>query len=102
LLGVVGFIYGRHFFSKSGTMRLEIWVDGGTLLLNGKPVKYDFQPGADFMTVSVELSPGNHKLQFTRDGYQPFSTEVTVKSNEEQTIIIRPQKVFGPPPKGPP
>jgi outer membrane receptor for ferrienterochelin and colicins len=58
-------------------------VDGADVVVNGATYRTDVQG-----TVTITLSPGRIQLTIVKPGYVPASTEIDVRSSEEQPVIV--------------
>lgn len=68
--------------AKSGTLAIRVQPSDATVIVDGEP----WQNSGD--RLDIQTSPGEHRIEVQRDGYQPFSTSVRVKSGELSRLNV--------------
>ena len=70
--------------SAYGTLAIRVQPGNATVLIDGE--RWDGP--ADRERLVVELSEGTHRLQIQREGFDPFSTEVTIRRGETTPLNV--------------
>ena len=82
--------------AKPGTVTVKFTPPSAEVFLDGKKVEHS----GDTVEVSIDgVRPGNHEIKVTAAGYQPFTKQVTVKSDETESFraFLMPEKAPGGP-----
>jgi hypothetical protein len=91
LLVVAVVLYWKKF-SAPGTVTLESTFSAVAVFIDGKQidVPVDKLPG---LRLTVDLQPGTHTVRVTKDGYEPFTKEISVKSGETTVVRVHLNKI---------
>ncbi|HET9406176.1 MAG TPA: protein kinase [Candidatus Sulfotelmatobacter sp.] len=73
------------------TLRAE---PGAQVRIDGNPAG-SVPPGG---TLSLQVSPSDHRIEVTKDGYKPWSTTAIVRPGENQSIVAGLEKIANVPP----
>ena len=93
---LVGLVIAWLVRPKEATLDIQAKA-GAHVIVDGKPIGNAGKDGA----MSVQVGAGNHQLQATLDGYEPWSGTVTVQAGERKPYIVD-LVPRGPPPPPPP
>ena len=67
-----------------GTLAVRVQPAGATVLVDGE--RWEGPESGDRLL--VQLAEGNHQVEVRRDGYQPYRTEVDVRSGHTQSLNV--------------
>jgi hypothetical protein len=67
-----------------GTLAVQVRPADATVTIDGEP--WTTSPDAERLT--VELAPGVHRLEIVKEGYRPYSADVTVGPGETETVNV--------------
>jgi hypothetical protein len=74
----------RNTETGFGTLTIRVRPGDATVTIDGEA--WGSSPDAD--RVSVVLAPGVHRLEVNKDGYRPYSADVTVKPGETEVVNV--------------
>jgi hypothetical protein len=78
---------GEHASSQPagfGTLAVRVQPAGATVLVDGE--RWEGPESGDRLL--LQLAEGHHEVEVRRDGYQPYRTEVDVRSGRTQTLNV--------------
>jgi hypothetical protein len=67
-----------------GTLAIRVRPGDARVTIDGE--QWESSPDADRLTVT--LAPGVHRLEISRDGYRPYSADVSVKPGQAETVNV--------------
>jgi hypothetical protein len=67
-----------------GTLSIRVRPGDATITIDGE--RWDSPAEADRLTVA--LPPGVHHLEIVKDGYRPYSADVTLNSGQTETVNV--------------
>lgn len=73
--------------SSSAVVKFDSEIKGGEVWFNGRLV-----PGA--LRNGVEVPPGNYRIEVRHERYHTVYFELTVKSGDTRTLMVRPAEVL--------
>ena len=85
-----------HQPPPAGYLKIVSAHPGAQLLIDGKAEGMVAADG----TVALNVQPGEHNVQLTMEGYEPFVTGITVSAGERENLIAA-MKPLPPPPPAP-
>jgi hypothetical protein len=71
--------------SGFGTLAVRVQPAGASILIDGERWEGSDTTGERLL---VQLSEGRHRVEVQRDGYQPYATDVEVRSGETATLNV--------------
>jgi hypothetical protein len=91
LLVVAVVLYGKKL-SAPGSVTLESTSSAIEVFIDDKRIDVPLQKLAG-TSLTVDLQPGTHIIRVTKDGYEPFTKEVSVKSGETTVVRVYLKKI---------
>ena len=67
-----------------GTLSVRVQPSDAVIAIDGE--RWDTPSGA--MRLSVELPPGTHRVEIHKDGFAPYTTEVTVRAGDVTRLNV--------------
>ena len=88
LVVVAAVLYWQKLLTPSGSVTLEAAWTKIDIFIDDRKIDFSVPPGANALSVTVDLKAGSHTVKVTKDGFHPFIRQFDVKSGENQIIQV--------------
>lgn len=96
VLVVVAVVLYMRKLSPPGTLKLEVMMADVDVFVDGKKQVFSVENKLAGVGLTIDLQPGTHEIKVSKDGYHPFTKEITVTSRKTEVIRVDLKRIMPP------